>query len=445
MKSALATRAAASALLLPTPGLSVRPRGIVAVRNPADPATVLVELTKAFDEFKAANDNRIKALETKQTADVLDVAKVTAINNEITALKNMFDEAQKAMAALRVGGVGDDKGQTAETKAHAAAFNKWFRRGDVPEAEMKQLAVKAALTTDSDPDGGYVVPVEMTKTIDRVLGTMSAMRSLAQVITIGTAMYKKPVNMGGAGYGWVGEREARPETGTPTIKLLEFPAMELYANPMATQGMLDDAFFPVEQWLADEVSIVFAEQEGAAMITGNGVNKPRGLLDYSTVANASYAWGSIGYIPTGHATAFLVPTTSASPADALINLFYALKQGYRSNATWLLSDAVMGTVRQMKDVDGKYLWAPPSGPEGVATILGKPTATDDNMNALGANAYPIAFGDFKRAYLIVDRFGVRVLRDPYTNKPYVGFYTTKRVGGGVQNFEAVKVLKCATS
>jgi len=193
-------------------------------------------------------------------------------------------------------------------------------------------------------------------------------------------------------------------------------------------------------WLASEVGITFAEQEGAAFISGNGVRRPRGLLTYPTVANASYDWGSIGYVVTGAAAAF----ATSNPADAMIDLYYALKAGYRNGATWLTSDAVMATIRKFKDGQGNYLWAPPTGVDMPATILGKPVATDDNMPALGANAFPVAFGDFRRAYLILDRVGIRVLRDPYTSKPNVKFYTTKRVGGGLANFEAVKLLKCST-
>lgn len=447
MKSALALAGAASLALAATPGLSVRPRGLIAARNEGDVMAAVREMNKAFAEFKDTNDARIKALEANKSADPLDMEKIGRISAEITALQKGMDEANRAMAALRLGGGGNENGNdTPETRAHAKAFNTWFRRGDraVADNELKDLAVKAKLTTDSDPDGGYVVPEEMSSTIDRVLGTVSAMRGLAQVLTISTGTYKKLMNMGGAAYGWVGERETRSETDTPVLKGLDFEVMELYANPAATQQVLDDARIDIGQWLADEVATTFAEQEGASFITGDGVKKPRGILAYTNVANASYAWGSIGYVVTGHASAFLAPTSSASPADAFMSLFYALKQGYRNGATWLTSDAVMNTIRQFKDGQGNYIWAPPSGPEGVPTILGKPVSTDDTMQALGANAYPVAFGNFNRAYLIVDRFGIRVLRDPYTNKPYVMFYTTKRVGGGIQNFEALKLMKCST-
>jgi HK97 family phage major capsid protein len=247
--------------------------------------------------------------------------------------------------------------------------------------------------------------------------------------------------MGGAASGWVGEEDSRPETATPTLREIAINTKELYANPAATQTSLDDARIDIAAWLADEVSIEFAEQEGEAFVSGNGVSRPRGILSYEAVANDSYAWGKLGYVPSGAAAAF----ASSNPADRLIDLYYALKSGYRNGASWLMSDAVMATVRKFKDGQGNYLWQPPSGTAEVATILQKPVYSDDNMPALGANAFPVAFGNFQRGYLIADRTGIRVLRDPYTNKPNVMFYTTKRVGGGVVNFEAIKLLKCATS
>src|SRR5690606_14408734 len=201
----------------------------------------------------------------------------------------------------------------------------------------------------------------------------------------------------------------------------------------------------VAAWLADEVSVEFAEQEGAAFAAGNGVKRPRGIFAYNKVANADYAWGKMGFIASGKADGFLAPTASVSPADALIDLYYALKAGYRNGAAWLMSDVTMGTVRKFKDAQGAFIWNPPTAAGEVATILGKPVHTDDNIDAVGAGKFPIAFGNFQRGYLVVDRFGVRVLRDPFTSKGYVLFYTTKRVGGGVVNFEAIKLLKIAAS
>lgn len=423
------------------PLVSARPRGLImAPRMDASDATkILNELKTTFEAFKAENNKEIADLK-KGMGDVVQSEKVDKINATITELQTALDQINGSIAALTVGGVGDGK-VTAEQKEYAKAFDKFFRRGI--DNGLNDLAVKASMRTDSDPDGGYIVPVEMEQTIDRVLSTVSTMRRLASVRQISTGMYKKPVNVGGTDSGWVGERETRPETNTSTLAALEFPAMELYANPAATQTFLDDAAVNVEAWLGSEVDIVFAEQEGAAFISGNGVNRPRGLLAYDTVANASYAWGKLGFVTSGVAAA--ISDGSNNGVDKLIDLSHgALKQGYRINATWLMNRTTAATVRKLKDAYGQYLWQPSVQAGMAPTLLGYPSEDDDNMSDIGANAFPIAFGDFKRGYLIVDRTGIRVLRDPYTNKPYVMFYTTKRVGGGVQNFEAIKLLKIST-
>lgn len=426
-----------------TPGLSVRPRGVRALRADASGTEILNEMKTIFSQFKEKNDERLNALE-KKISDGLENETVEKINAEIDKLQDAYDAAAAKLAALSAGG-GSGDADSPERKAYKKAFNSWFRKGDraVQDLDMNELAVKAAMSTDSDPDGGYVVPDEMTREITRVQSTVSAMRQLATVISIGSSVYKKPINLGGAGSGWVGEKEARPETDSPTLAMLEFPAMELYANPAATQAMLDDAYFNVEQWLGGEVGIVFAEQEGSAFITGNGVNKPRGIIGYDTVADASYEWGKLGFVASGVAAALNDATHDGF--EGLIDLTYALKQGYRTNAGWLMNRQTTGKIRKLKALGDtqSYLWQPPVQAGEPATILGYPTRDDDNMQNVGANAFPIAFGDFKRGYLIVDRVGVRVLRDPFTNKPYVLFYTTKRVGGGVQNFEAIKLYKIA--
>lgn len=419
-------------------------RGILAVRaDMSDPNAILAEINKAFGEFKDSVNEDVKALKKGQE-DVVRTEKIDRINAEITDLTKQLDETVKAVAGLRIG--GGDGGDVDPAKAeHAKAFEKFFRKGErAVDADLHDLEVKAALTTDSDPDGGYLVPEEMSNEIDRVTSTVSAMRDAATVMQIGTDTYKKLHNIGGTGSGWVGEKESRPETDTPTLVEMAFNAMELYANPATTQRALDDARLDIAAWLANEVSIEFAEQEGAAFITGNGVNKPRGILGYDTVANASWSWGKLGFVVSGHASSFVAPTASVSPADCMIDLYGGLKQSLRNGASWMMSDATMTTVRKFKDNDGKFIWAPPSAAVELPTILGKPVMTDDNMDAVGAGNFPIAFGNFKRGYLIVDRFGIRVLRDPFTNKPYVHFYTTKRVGGGVQNFEAIKLLKIST-
>lgn len=415
-----------------------RVRGIMAARADAtqDINANLEVLNRTFTAFREQNDRRLADLE-RGREDVVTNEHVDRINASLGELTATVNAQQETIQALRLG--GGNAAVSAAAREHADAFNSWFRRGTEPDAGMRDLEVRAALTTQSDPDGGFLVPEEIEGSITRVLGTVSAMRQIARVVAVGGGGYSQLVSQGGAGSGWVSEEAARTDTSTPTLSQVTFPAGELYANAATTQRMLDDGILDVGQWLADEISIAFSEAEGAAFITGNGIDKPKGILSYTTVANASWAWGKVGFTVTGGAASF----ASSNPADAIISLFGSLKQGYRNTASWLTSDATLTTIRQMKDGQGNYLWAPPTV-EAPETILGKRVVTDDNMDPLGANKFPVAFGDFQRAYTITDRLGTRILRDPYTNKPYVQFYATKRVGGGVGNFEAYKLLKCST-
>jgi HK97 family phage major capsid protein len=283
--------------------------------------------------------------------------------------------------------------------------------------------------------------VEIEQTIDRVLAKVSPIRALATVQQIGSNVYRKPIGTTDAGTGWVAETDARPQTSTPTLAALDFPAMELYAMPAATQTLLDDAQVDIEQWLASEVQIVFAEQEGAAFIGGNGTTQPKGFLSYTVVADGSWSWGNIGYIPSGGAGTF----ASSDPSDALLDLAYAPRQAYRANATWVMNRKTEAAIRKFKDDSGNYLWQPGVVAGLPATLFGFPVAVAEDMPDIAVNSYSIAFGDFARGYLVVDRVGIRTLRDPYSAKPYVLFYTTKRVGGGVQDFEAIKLMKFAAS
>lgn len=430
-KPAFAAFAASTALAVPA-----RARGIYGVRNEADAAAALAELQRTWASFRETNDRRLADLERGRD-DVVTNEQVGRINTSLDELTNLVNTQQETIQALRLGGGAGDQ-MTAEAREHSQAFNTWFRRGEAENA-LGDLQVRAALTSQSDPDGGYVVPAEMDRTISRVLGQVSTMRQLARVVSIGTREFSTLVNQGGANANWVGEEDARAATNTPKLAEITIQAMEMYANPGVTQRLLDDSWLNIEQWLADEISQTFAETEGLAFISGDGNKKPRGILSYPTVANASYAWGKLGFTVSGAAAAF----ASSNPTDALIQLYYSLKAGYRNGASFLTSDAVLGTIRQFKDGQGNYIWAPPTA-DMPGTVLGKPVYTDDNMPALGANAFPVAFGNFARGYLIADRMGTRVLRDPYTNKPFVQFYTTKRVGGGVVNYEAIKLLKCST-
>ena len=391
-------------------------------------------LGKAFDAFKAENDARLKEIEKKGAADPLLAEKVDKINADIaqiSALKKQLDTLETAVAQGQFPGGG--KNELDRVKAqHKDAFAKFFRKG--AEGGLRDLEVQAGLSTLSDPDGGFLVPEDYEQAIDRVALSVSAMRRLATVRTIGTDTYKKLVNQGGASSGWVGEKGARAETNTPTLTEIAINTKEIYAMPAATQTLLDDSRVDIAGWLADEVSIEFSEQESEAFINGNGVEQPKGIAAYAMAANSSYVWGKVGYITSGNASL-------VNDLDKLIDLQHALKPVYRNGAAWLMNDATLATIRKMKDGDGNYIWVPGLKDGAPDTLLGKPVEIDDNVDDIAANKYPIFFANFKRAYLIIDRQGVRVLRDPYTSKPYVLFYTTKRVGGGIVMYEAIKALK----
>jgi HK97 family phage major capsid protein len=217
--------------------------------------------------------------------------------------------------------------------------------------------------------------------------------------------------------------------------------MELYAMPAATASLLDDAVVDLDQWISGEVEAAFAEQEGAAFVSGDGTSKPKGFLSETQVAESAWAWGKIGYTLTGVAGDW--PASDAS--DVLIDTIYALKAGYRQNANWVMNRKTQAAIRKMKDGDGNYLWQPPASPGSRAMLMGFSLVEAEDMPDIDEDETPIAFGDFSRGYLVVDRAGVRVLRDPYSAKPYVLFYITKRVGGGVQDFDAIKLLKFGTA
>ncbi|TWD47003.1 HK97 family phage major capsid protein [Agrobacterium vitis] len=391
------------------------------------------EFMEAFSEFKQANDQRLGEIEQKLTADVITRDKVERINKAMDEQARVID--QLALKKLRPS-LGRGGAISLETSERKAAFDAYIRRGD--EAALRDLEAKAMATSS---DGGYLVPDEIDGEIGRRLASISPIRGLATVRQVSGAVLKKPFAPAGMASGWVADTAARPQTDTPQLTELSFPTMELYAMPAATQSLLDDAAVDVEAWIAGEVDIAFAEQEGTAFVLGDGTNKPKGFLAYNTVADNAWAWGSLGYKATGAAGAF----ASAGPSDVLLDTVYALKAGHRQNGTFVMNRKTQGEIRKFKDADGNYLWLPPAGPGLQASLMGFPIAEAEDMPDIATNAFSIAFGDFKAGYLVVDRTGVRVLRDPYSAKPYVLFYTTKRVGGGVQNFEAIKLIKFAAS
>lgn len=401
---------------------------------PSIPRDDYDELRRTFEEFKAANDERLAVIEHKR-GDVLLEEKVDRINQALDAHQRRLDQlslkgARPALAA--------DSAARPQPSEHKSAFDAYVRSGE--SEGLRQIETKA-MSVGSNTDGGYLVPVELDTVIAERLAMISPIRGISGVRRISSGLYKKPFTTSGPATGWVGETAPRSQTNSPVLDVLSFPAMELYAMPAATATLLDDAAVDLDDWLAGEIDQVFAEQEGMAFVSGDGVNKPKGFLSYTTVANASWSWGNIGTIATGAAGAF----AASNPSDSLVDLIYALRPGYRQNASFVMNRRTQAMVRKFRDSTGVYMWQPPATASGRASLIGFPLADTEDMPDVAAGSLSIAFGDFRRGYLIVDRQGVRVLRDPYSAKPYVLFYTTKRVGGGVQDFDAIKVLKFAVS
>jgi HK97 family phage major capsid protein len=403
--------------------------------TPAETVVTHAEMMRAFEEFKQTNDQK---LAEKGSADVVLQEKLARLDSVIGGHGQRLDAIELKQARPVLGNDQPAAEEGASSLEHKAAFEAYVRSGD--SANLRALELKA-LSAGSNPDGGFVVTPEIEKQIGEKLLNISPIRSLSSQRTISSNVYKKPMMTAGPGAGWVGETDARAQTATPTLDELSFPAMELYAMPAATQTLLEDAAVNIEEWLAGEVDQVFAAQEGAAFVSGDGNNKPKGFLSYTTVANASWTWGNIGYVASGVAGAF--PATNQS--DVLIDLIYAVRAGYRQNAVFLMNRKTQSVIRKFKDTTGNYLWQPPATPGSRASLMGFPLYDVEDMPDISAGSLSVAFGDFGRGYLVVDRAGVTVLRDPYTAKPYVLFYTTKRVGGGVQDFDAIKVMKFSVS
>ncbi len=405
-----------------------------AAATTGDIAGAFEDFMRTFEAFKADNDSRLAEIEQKRVADVLTVEKVDRINRALDEQKRLMDSLVLKARRPLLG--GDGQPLSASALEHKAAFEAYVRGG--AEDALRGIERKA-LTVAAE--GGYLVPDETEREIGRRLSAVSPMRAIAGVRQVSGSTYRKPIVTTGAATGWVGEADPRSETTKPTLSELEFPTMELYAMPAATATLLDDAAVNIDEWLAGEVETVFAEQEGTAFVTGDGDKKPTGFLSCDTVAEAAWAWEKIGYIATGVDGAW----PAATPSDILVDLVYALKAGYRQNGTWMMNRATQAAIRKFKDDADNYIWQPAAVAGQPASLMNFPIAESEDMPDIGSDEFAIAFGDFRRGYLIVDRVGVRVLRDPYSAKPYVLFYTTKRVGGGVQDYDAIKLLKFGTA
>lgn len=394
----------------------------------ASPSAVVAELHTAFNQFKGDYD--AKWGNAQKAVDDLN-AKIAALGMEGFPV-NTADRAPPA--------------EPEYTRAYAT----WLRAGMADRDSVSLLhdanvtgvrkEVMAAMSAGSATDGGYLAPTEWDRTILKALAAKSPMRRLATVVNTKVRAYQTLWNKEGWGSGWVGETAARPATATAQLDPVIFDHGEIYANPAITQQLLDDADYPLEDWIATELSDEFARQEGIAFISGNGVNKPRGLLTYITggASETTHPGGPLVVVPTGNASTLNGP-------DTLIDFVYSQPAPYRQNAKWLMNSTTAAAVAKMKDGQGNYIWRDSYVAGQPSTLLGYAVEIDENMPSIAAGNLPIAFGDFRAGYVINDRYGVRLLRDPYTNKPYVHFYTTKRVGGGVRDPKAIRLLRVSAS
>ncbi len=413
----------------------IAPETKAATGNASDVAEAFDEFMEAFEAFKQANEERLSQVESRVGQDPVTEEKVNRISSALDRQKTTLDQL---ILKHRRPAIGGTMSSSVEALEHRQVFNGYIRRGD--EIGLR-AAEQKAMSVGTDADGGYLVPDEMATEIGRRLAAISPIRSIATVRSVSSTVYKKPFAVSGLSVGWVAETDVRPETTTPTLSELQFPTMELYAMPAATQSLLDDTAINIDQWIAEEVETAFAEQEGTAFVSGDGVNRPQGFLVSPIVDETSWSWGNLGYVATGEDGGF----ATTDPSDVLIETIYALKAGYRQNAHWVMNRKTQAEIRKIKDADGNYIWQPPASAQASAALLGFPVIEAEDMPSIASDATAIALGDFRRGYLVVDREGVRVLRDPYSAKPYVLFYTTKRVGGGVQDFDAIKLVKFGTA
>jgi len=444
---------------------------------------VLDDLQKAWAAFKTTNDDELKAIK-KQVTDPLAADSLKKVNEALdklgadlkTATKSAterVDDIEKKLnrpSNLQPGQTPDElkkELKSVEThnihlRAYAAekrlptpelvtleqyragksAFIKACRYGERALTDEEEKALKA-MSVGSDPDGGYLVPADLAGRMVTRIYDSSPIRQIADVQPTSRDALEGMEDVGEADSGWVAETGTRTDTTNPQLGKWRIPVHEQYAQPKATQQLLDDAATDVETWLVNKVGDRMARRENTAFVTGDGVGKPKGFTVYATAAlnDGTRSWGTLEHIVTGTNASLGVGTAAI---DKLIDVQTALKPNFRANARWVMSRANVGTVRKLRDGAGSYIWSPPVQAFASATLLQAPITEAEDMPAVGTGSLSIAYGDFMQGYQIVDRQAVRVLRDPYTDKPYVKFYSTKRVGGGVVNYEAIKLLKFST-
>jgi len=374
-------------------------------------------------------------------ADVLDESFDAVLQADriagLEARIDQMDESLKAHALRAARPALDGVKSAASDPARTAFVERYLRRGLEAGVELKSFSG----TTGGS--GGYAVPREIDALIDDTLKAVSPIRQIANVVKVGTAGYRKLVATGGVASGWASETGARAETATPIFNEIAPSFGELFANPAASQAMLDDAQFDVEAWLAGEIAMEFGKAEGAAFVSGSGTNRPKGFLAYPVTneADSVRAFGTLQYLATGVAGGF----ASSNPQDKLIDLVQSLKAPYRQGASFVMNSATLARIRKFKTADGAFLWQPSMIAGQPATLLGYPVVEAEDMPDVATDSLSIAFGNFMLGYVIAERNETSILRDPFSNKPFVNFYAVKRIGGAVMNSEAIKLMKFGVS
>lgn len=360
-----------------------------------------------------------------------------------TEMKAKFKEQEARLAMLDRKSIAMSRpplSRASEDAPHKKAFAAYLRSGD--EGALRGLTVEEkAMSTAVAADGGYLIDPQTAAEIVGVLRSSASIRTIANVVTVEASAFDVLVDHTDIGSGWATETTAAAETGTPQVDRISIPLHELSALPKASQRLLDDSAFDVEGWLAQRIADKFSRAEAEAFVKGNGVDKPTGFLNYPKVDNDLFAWGSLGYVPTGAAGDF----NANEPADAVVDLVYSLGARYRANGTFVMNSKTAGAVRKMKDADGRFLWSDGLAAGEPARLMGYPVLIAEDMPDIAANAYAVAFGDFRAGYTVAERPDLRILRDPFSAKPHVLFYATKRIGGDVSDFAAIKLLKFATA
>lgn len=393
----------------------------------------LDKISKELDELGKSIDDQAKKMAAIALEGQIDAKDVERRANELKELNNL------RLAAAGSKGRSVDPLKPEDLKAYNEAVEAWMRSGK----ESMSAEQAKAMSVGSDPDGGYFVTPDTTGRLVQRLYETSNVRAVASQQTISTDRLEGFNDLQEGQAGWVGETQARPATGTPQTGKWEIPVHELYAMPEATAKLLEDAQLNVGAWLAQKVADKMGRMENSAFVLGDGVAKPRGILSYDTdtASDKTRAWGKLQVVLTGTNGGF-----GAAPAgsDILVDFVHSLKTAYRNNARWAMNRSTVALVRKLKDTEGNYLWLPSMTANQPSTLLGYGLSEWEDMPDVATGSLSIAFGDFREGYLIVDRAGIRVIRDELTNKPFIRFYTVKRVGGGVTNFDAIKLLKFAS-